>query len=498
MLLTITTTAEPATDLGYLLHKNPARVQEFSTAAGQAHVFYPEATPARCTGALLLEVDPVALVRGWRGPGGGEGFSLGQYVNDRPYAASSLLAVAMSRVFKTAMAGRCKDRPELAASELPLVLRLPAVPCRAGTGHAGGGLAGPELAEGLFGPLGWQVDARQIALDKEFPAWGESPYVNLRLTGRLRLADALNHLYVLLPVLDDAKHYWVGPDEVDKLIRAGGGWLAGHPHRDLISRRYLAHKSGLYRPAIERLADADDMLAESLDNAIPADAGLADVDCRVGEASASCGDPVLPLAEQRRGAVLAVLRSAGARRVADLGCGQGTLTAALLADPSIEHVIAADVSARALAVTERRLRLERMAERQRERITLIQTSLTYTDRRLAGLDAAVLMEVIEHLDPSRLPALQRSVFADAAPGLVIVTTPNAEYNAAYEFLAPGAMRHPDHRFEWTRTQFADWATHVAAANGYDVRFLPVGAEDQAAGPPTQMAVFTRLVRPEVR
>ncbi|MGI9005185.1 MAG: 3' terminal RNA ribose 2'-O-methyltransferase Hen1 [Streptosporangiaceae bacterium] len=508
MLLTITTTAEPgtgpATDLGFLLHKNPERVQQFETAAGQAHVFYPEATPDRCTAALLLEVDPVALVRGRHGPDGGEGFSLGQYVNDRPYAASSLLAVAMSRVFKTAMSGRCAARPQLAETALPLRLRLPALPCRGGAGRTGADPAGPDLAGRLFGPLGWQVDARPIALDEKFPDWGDSRYVDLRLAGRLRLADALNHLYVLLPVLDDAKHYWVGPDEVDKLVRAGGGWLAGQPDQDLISRRYLAHRAGLFRPALDRLAaerlaldrlaESDDAPAGSFDNAIPAGAEAGpETDAEAGKAGPGpdAPDPLVPLAEQRRGAVLAVLRAAGARRVADLGCGQGTLTAALLADQAFTHVIAGDVSARALEVTERRLRLDQMSERQRERITLVQTSLTYTDRRLGGLDAAVLMEVIEHVDPSRLPALERSVFADAAPGLLVVTTPNAEYNAAYEFLASGSMRHPDHRFEWTRAQFGGWAARVAAEHGYDLRFLPVGPEDPELGPPTQLAVFAR-------
>ncbi|HEX9066958.1 MAG TPA: 3' terminal RNA ribose 2'-O-methyltransferase Hen1 [Streptosporangiaceae bacterium] len=516
MLLTITTTAQPATDLGFLLHKNPGRAQAFETAAGQAHVFYPEATAGRCTAALLLEVDPVALVRGRRGPDGGAGFSLGQYVNDRPYAASSLLAVAMSRVFKTAMAGRCEARPDLAATALPLQIRLPALPCRAagrrtGTGQGGaapGGaalgsaaLGGPELAARLFGPLGWQVDARSISLDREFPDWGDAPYVDLRLTGTLRLADALNHLYVLLPVLDDAKHYWVGPDEVDKLVRAGGGWLAGHPDRDLISRRYLSHRAGLYRPALERLAESDDALPGTFDDAIPdnqAGDEHADADTDAGTGTAPPPDPLVPLAEQRRGAVLAVLRAAGASRVADLGCGEGALVAALLADPAFSQVIAADVSARALTVTERRLKLDRLPDRQRERISVLQTSLTYTDRRLAGLDAAVLMEVIEHIDPARLPAMERCVFAVAAPSLVVVTTPDAEYNPRYEFLAPGAMRHPDHRFEWTREQFAGWASGVAARHGYQVRFLPVGPEDPLAGAPTQMAVFSRGDRPEVR
>ena len=307
--------------------------------------------------------------------------------------------------------------------------------------------------------------------------------MDLRLAGDLRLADALNHLYVLLPVLDDGKHYWVGPDEVDKLIRAGSGWLAGHPEKALITRRYLAHRSGLYHTALARLAEVDDAEPESFDNAVD------DPDWTDDQP-----DRPVPLAEQRRGAVLAVLRAAGAHRVADLGCGEGALTAALLADPQFTEVIAADVSARALQITERRLRPDRMPEQRRERLRLYQTALTYRDERLAGLDALVLVEVVEHIDPPRLAALERTVFTDAAPGLVLVTTPNAEHNVRYEFLSPGQLRHRDHRFEWSRAEFAGWARRVAAERGYDVRFLPIGADDPEVGPPTQLAVFTRRDR----
>lgn len=485
MLLTITATARPAgeggpedaTDLGYLLHKNPSRVQQFEISAGTAHVFYPEATQARCTAALLVEIDPVALVRGRHGkPAGGEGFSLGQYVNDRPYAASSMVAVALGKVFRTAMAGRCQARPELAAAQIPLELHVPALPCRGGA----------DLAARLFEPLGWQVSVAQIPLDESVPGWGDSRYVDLRLRGQLRLADALSHLYVLLPVLDDAKHYWVSADEVDKLIRAGGGWLAGHPEKTLITRRYLAHKGSLLRSALARLAEVDDAEPESFDNAVPAD----DQDCADQEAAATAQDRRVPLAEQRRGAVLAVLRASGASRVVDLGCGEGALTAALLADQTFTTVVAADVSARALQIAARRLNLDRMAQRQRDRLQLIQSSLAYRDQRLAGFDAIVLSEVIEHVDPQRLATLERTVFTDSRPRQVLVTTPNSEHNVRFEFLPPGAMRHWDHRFEWTRAEFAAWAQRVAAERGYQVRFLPVGPDDPEVGPPTQMAVFT--------
>jgi 3' terminal RNA ribose 2'-O-methyltransferase Hen1 len=466
VLLTITTTRAPATDLGYLLHKHPDRVQEFALSAGTAHVFYPQASPERCTAALLLEVDPVGLVRDRsdRKGGGGE---LAQYVNDRPYAASSLLAVALKEAFRTALTGRCDARPGLAAEPLPLTLGVPALRCR------GGG----ALAERVFGPLGWQVETRAQPFT---PAeWGDSVYLDLRLTGELRLADALNHLYVLLPVLDDAKHYWVSNDEVDKLIRAGGDWLAGHPDKELITRRYLSHSNRLTQSALARLADADETEPDELDNAVPAEDEAAEAETKK------------PLAVQRREAILAVLRERGARRVGDLGCGAGALTRELLADARFEHVTAVDVSARALQLAARHLRLDQMPDLKRARLNIFQSSLTYRDARLAGLDAAVLMEVIEHLDPDRIGALERVVFGDAAPATVVVSTPNAEYNAHFETLPAGSLRHRDHRFEWTRAEFRAWAAGVADRHGYQARFLPVGPEDPADGPPTQLAVFEK-------
>jgi 3' terminal RNA ribose 2'-O-methyltransferase Hen1 len=457
VLVTIATTMEPATDLGFLLHKHPERVQSFPVTAGTAHVFYPEATVRRCTAALLLEVDPVALVRGSQGHAA-EAFTLGQYVNDRPYAASSMLAVALGRAFRTALAGQCNARPELVERSLPLELYVPALRCRGGS----------DLARRVFGPLGWQVGVRPVKLDPRFPDWGDSAYVELRLTGSMRLADALNHLYVLLPVLDDAKHYWVSTDEVDKLVRAGRGWLAGHPELELITTRYLAHQAGMRRTALARLAETDDATVEAIDNATDA--------------------PQIPgLAELRADAVLATLREVGARTVGDLGCGDGRLLARLLAEPAVDRVIGADVSARALAQAARRL--ERLPGRQRERAELFQSSLVYTDARLTGLDAAVLMEVIEHIDPPRLPAMARTVFGHAAPAMVVITTPNVEYNGQYPALAAGAFRHRDHRFEWDRRQFRDWAAGVAGQYGYEVRFGSVGDDHPDFGPPSQLAIF---------
>lgn len=242
MLVTVSTRHSPATDLGFLLHKHPEKAQTFPVAGGTAHVFYPVAEQDECTAALLLDVDPIGLVRGKHN----DSFALGQYVNDRPYAAGSLLAVALGSVFRTALNGRCDARPELAATPIPLQIRIPALPCRGGA----------DLAARLFEPLGWQVEATPIPLDPQVPDWGDSRYVDLRLSGNLLVSDALKHLYVLIPVLDNAKHYWVHGDEVDKLLRAGDGWLAEHPERELISNRYLAHRKSYVRSALAQLAES--------------------------------------------------------------------------------------------------------------------------------------------------------------------------------------------------------------------------------------------------
>jgi len=480
VFLTVSTTARPATDLGRLLHKHPDKVQRFDQSFGTAWVFYPEAAQERCTAALMLEVDPVRLSRAF-GRGSGDA-SLQQYVNDRPYAASSLLAVALGKVFSTARTGRCDSRPELAASALPLEIELPSVPCK----------GGPGLVEELFAPLGWTVEAEPVPLPG-FDA--DSRHVRLRLRGEARLADALNQLYVLLPVLDDAKHYWVDIGEIDKLVRFGGEWLAEHPRRGLITRRYLAHRAQYEREAVARLAEAGDATEDSLDAPIeeePPGVEAPAVEAapeRSGNESAAA-EKTEPLHRKRIAAVLEALREAGAASVIDLGCGSGKLLGKLLKDRRFTRVAGVDVSSRALDLAERRLRLDRMPERMAERLELLQGSVVYRDRRFAGYDAAVLMEVIEHIDPGRLPAVERVVFAAARPRTVVVTTPNVEYNVRYG-MDEHHLRHADHRFEWDRERFAAWASEVAERHGYRFRVTGVGGEDPEVGAPTQMGVFDR-------
>ncbi|KAF0832994.1 3' terminal RNA ribose 2'-O-methyltransferase Hen1 [Ornithinibacter aureus] len=469
--LTISTTHRPATDLGYLLHKHPDRVQQFTQSFGVATVFYPQATDERCTAALLLEIDPVRLARG-RARNLPD-FSLGQYVNDRSYAASSLFAVTLAEVFSTARIGRCASHQDLADSPIPLQIRIPVLPCR----------GGPAIAHRIFEPLGWQVVADPIALDEAFPQWGPSRYVDLTLTGTVRLADALTQLHVLLPVLDESKHYWQGPDEVDKLLRSGGDWLAGHPEAELITRRYLA-RTGYTRVALERLTELGDDSRTS--DAVEQDAAPLTSEPLTTEPQTTARTP---LNRQRHDAVLAELLDLGVSSVIDLGCGPGAFLERLVRTPSFTKVAGSDVSTGSLHQAARRLHLDTMTERQADRVELFQGALTYEDPRYAGFDAAVLMEVIEHVDPSRLPALESVVFGTASPGAVLVTTPNREYNVHYDDLT--GMRHPDHRFEWDRDEFATWCARVAATHGYAVVIRGIGDPEAATGHPTQLGVFTR-------
>jgi SAM-dependent methyltransferase len=528
MLLTITTTHQPATDLGYLLHKHPERVQSFNLSFGQAHVFYPEISEARTTAALLLDVDPVGMVRG---RGRESSYLLGHYVNDRPYVASSFMSVAISQVFGTALGGRCKDRPELVQQPIPLTAKIEVLPVRAGEG----------FVHRIFEPLGYTVEAIRHPLDEQFPEWGESPYFSVTISGTKTLSELLTHLYVLIPVFDNEKHYFVGEDELEKLLVKGSrpltvasgdgspdekpvtgqdtvqnkppaaGWLASHPEKEQITRRYLKHRSSLYREALARLVEEEQVEITDVEQEIRQEEVL---------------EKALSLNDQRHGAVLAALRASGARSVLDLGCGEGKLLRELLSDKQFEQILGMDVSVQSLQRAVQRTGYERLPPKQRERIELIHGSLIYRDNRLSGFDAAAVVEVIEHLDPPRLSSLERVLFEFARPKTVVLTTPNREYNVMWPALRVGfgepspmgqnslqraevaeqsalgglpavQFRHSDHRFEWTRQEFQDWANRVAEKHGYSVRFVPVGPVDETVGSPTQMGVFERASDPAI-
>ncbi len=244
------------------------------------------------------------------------------------------------------MSGRSKDRPELAEMAIPLTAHLPVIAAR----------GGEDLVRRLFEPLGYTVELKGSQLDDNFPEWGESPYVSLTVSETVRLQDLLTHLYVLIPVLDNEKHYWVANDEIEKLLKRGEGWLGAHPEKDLIVTRYLKRQRSLTREALSRL------LAEELPSGETEDMPSM-------EASA---ERTPSLHDQRLQTVLSVIRDTGAKRVVDLGCGEGKLLKLLLAEKQFDTILGMDVFYRTLETAKERLRLDELPERQRSRIDLSQ------------------------------------------------------------------------------------------------------------------------------
>ena len=466
MILTITYEGQNTQDLGFLLYKHPQRAQQFELSYGKAYVFYPEVSDERTTAALVLDIDPIDLARGKLGSKEG---GLFDYVNDRPYAATSFLSTAINRVYGSAMKGKCEHRPELAEKPLKLTATVTSLKDR----------GNETLAQELFEPLGYTVSVSRGKLDEKFPEWGESPYINLTISGEVKLSDLLNHLYVLIPVFDRQKHYYMNEEEIRKLLDHGDGWLAAHPAKERIVKRYFGVKKGLARKAIDRLAtgaDEDDETAEEKEAAEEAE------EEKVART---------PLNRQRLEAVKNAVLESGASSVIDLGCGGGQLTAMLLREPQIRKITACDVAARALERAEQHLNINRLPSALKDKLTLTQASLTYRDKRFEGYDCACIVEVIEHIEPMRIPAFERVVFEFARPGTVILTTPNREYNVNYEKLEEDKLRHGDHRFEWTREEFRKWTEHVCEKYGYSCEISGIGDTDEERGQPTQMGVFTR-------
>lgn len=461
MLLTITYTGQNTQDLGYLLHKNPYRPQEFELNSGKAYVFYPEVSDHITTMALLPDINPIDLAKGKQGSKDG---GLFDYVNDRPYAASSFLSTAIARIFNTAMNGRCDKKQELADSPLNLSAHIYAIQ------------GNDEFARKIFEPLGYTVRTSKNVLDEKFSEWGDSPYIDLEISGNVRLADLLNHLYVLIPVFDKQKHYFISEDEIDKLMSHGGEWLSGHPARNEIIYRYFLMKKSYAHRTIDRLLESEpveEIAEEKEEKEIP--------------------EKKISLNLQRLETVKNAVLASGAESVIDLGCGECRLTRLLLDQKQIRKVAAADVSARELEKAKTRLHYDTMNEHRRNKLTLMQASLTYRDKRFSGYDCACVIEVVEHIEPLRLSAFERNVFEFCGAKTVILTTPNREYNDNYEFIPDGQLRHNDHRFEWTREDFRKWTEYICQKFGYTVEISGIGDDDGVHGTPTQMGVFTKCV-----
>ena len=423
---------------------------------GKAYVFYPKLSDATTTCALLLDIDPIDLARGKVGNRGG---GLFDYVNDRPYVSSSFMSTAISKVFGTAMSGRSKEKQELADTPLALTAKL----------HM---LAAPnkDMIPDIFEPLGYKVKVETYQNDDKFPDWGESKYVTMTLSAKVLLRDLLNHIYTLIPVFDTHKHYYISGEEIEKLLSHGSDWLKDHPKREYIARRYLYRRRGLARHAIDRLTEEDEPEPEDSEEEVP--------------------EKKPTLNQSRLQAVLDEVLDSGASSVIDMGCGEGRLTRMLIREKQLRKVAATDVSFDTLEWAKQKLKIDRLHETVQDKLTLFQSSLTYRDKRFEGYDCACVVEVIEHMDLNRIDAFARVLFGLSKPRTVILTTPNIEYNVNYENMRENSLRHGDHRFEWSRKQFKDWAESVCDKYSYSVVIKEIGDNEEETGTPTLMGVFT--------
>ena len=454
MLMTITYNGQNTEDIGFLLHKNPNRPQKFELNFGNAYVFYPELSNERTTAALLLEINPVNLARGKEGAGN---YGLFDYVNDRPYVSSSFLSTAISKVFGTALNGRADSHQDLSDSSLDLEATITMLPCKTDT----------AMLNKIFEPLGYEVNYETFINDELFPDWGESKYVNLTIKGKQKLRDLLKHIYILVPVFDQQKHYWVGEDEVEKLLRNTGDWLADHPEKEYITSRYLKRLRPLVNKAFSMLFS--DGKEETL---------------------VEIHEEKLSLRDQRLNSVVSELKSCNAKSVIDIGCGEGNLLCLLIKEKQFEKITGTDVSVSALEKAKEKLKIDTINENLKERINIFQSSLIYKDSRYGGYDAACVIEVIEHLNLFRLGTFEKILFSYIKSRIIIITTPNKEYNHKYRNVGKEKFRHDDHRFEWTRAEFNDWAEKMAEQYGYKVKFAEIGESDEISGSATQMGVFT--------
>ena len=454
MLLEITTTHIPATDLGFLLNKHPDRLQSVELAVGKAHVFYSEARESLCTACLLLDINPVDLVR----TRGQMAFLQQHYVNDRPYTSNSFLSTAMVKAFGSAMNGTSKGKPELVDQSLPLKATV----------HSLKADCDLQYLPKLFEPLGYTLNVETLPLDERFPSWGTSRAVNIAIEKTTTLKELLSQLYVFILALDNDRHYWISQTDIEVLLRRGEGWLDQHPEKEWITRRFLKNLRTFTSQALLRLAGEEELAMEENKPKV-----------------------WVSLHEQRLQKAYEFIKQSGATSVLDLGCGEGKLLKKLIKDSQFRRIVGMDVSFSELQKAKEYLFLDTASPLMRERISLFQGSVTYKDDRMKGFDTAALVEVIEHLDEERLPAMEKVVFGNAKPKTVIVSTPNAEYNSVFERLDAEAFRHEDHRFEWTREEFTSWCNKVCTQYGYEVNIHPVGAEEESIGAPSQMAVFTK-------
>ncbi|WP_141431100.1 3' terminal RNA ribose 2'-O-methyltransferase Hen1 [Bacillus sp. 03113] len=448
MQLSVKAVGDGAKILSYLIAKNPYNLYDRDEKSNRVRLVYTVFDEKEVEVVIFVTPDPVELVRN-----SANAFDITQYINDREFAVSSLFCTNIRKALGTALNGKPKEEYQKWVNH-PFELHM-------NFGPVASHLSDENIVE-LLHPLGYIVEIERGETNYSFELKQRSSSRFIHLKGQQTIQQALRHLFILIPVIDNYKHYFIDEHEIEKLVRYGEGWLDSHPLREYIIKQSLRFSE--------------------LINQFPS---LAKKDDEEEHSSA----PKVRLNELRYQAVVEKIKSLSQRAsIVDFGSGEGKLSVRLSNIPDVKEVLAVEPSetAQLRAIQ----RFEKASYNQTHvSPTPILGSLFYYDERLLNKDVMILCEVIEHIDEYRLPNIMKTIFREYQPKTLIVTTPNREYNEVYAM--DEIVRHSDHRFEWTRQEFKSkcetWIKNVL----YSMEFEGIGLEHEEYGHPTQMCTFVR-------
>ncbi|MCK1992095.1 3' terminal RNA ribose 2'-O-methyltransferase Hen1 [Peribacillus muralis] len=447
MQLTINASGNNVKAISYLLSKNPNNLYERKHKGHVVRLFYSTFTETEMEATIFVTPDPIELVKNTA-----NSYDITHYINDREFAVSSIFCSLIRSALGTALNGQPKEEHAEWVNH-PFSFQFD-------FGPVVSTLSDNQLRE-LFEPIGYEVSITRPDIQYSFDMKDRSSTRTVSLKGLKTLQEGLRHLFVLIPVIDNYKHYYIDEKEIDKLERYGEGWLDDHPMRDFIYRQSLRFKE----------------VYSIVENKKP-------------EMKKDDKESKVRLNDLRYEKIFDTVSQMHPSSVVDFGSGEGKLSVRLGFIEGVKEILAVEPSQSA---TLKALgRFDKVKDKEKFVIPKpLWGSLFYYDEELKNKDVIILCEVIEHIDEHRLPKVMDTILQDYQPRALILTTPNREYNEVYDM--EDALRHNDHRFEWTRAEFQQWCTARNHDDSYDLRFEGIGEEHVTQGCPTQMCVFERKV-----
>ncbi|MGE6488602.1 3' terminal RNA ribose 2'-O-methyltransferase Hen1 [Paenisporosarcina sp. NPDC076898] len=445
MQLSIQASGDNVQAISYLLSKNPNNLYERNHKGHLVRLFYSKFTETELEVTIFVTPDPIELVKN-----NSNSYDITHYINDREFAVSSIFCSFIRSALGTALNGQPKEEHLMWVNH-PFSFNFEFGPVVSSLSD--------EKLMNLFEPIGYEVTINRPEIEYSFPIKTKSSARYLSIKGMKTLQEGLRHLFVLIPVIDNYKHYFIDEKEIEKLERYGEGWLDQHPLRDLIYRQALRFKE-IY--SLVENSSKDEKKVEPVKK--------------------------VRLNELRYEKIVNTVSQMKPRSVIDFGSGEGKLSVQLGFVEGITEILAVEPSeAASLKALER---FNKVKNKEKFVIPeLLWGSLFYYDERLKDKDVIILCEVIEHIDETRLPKAMDTLLDDYQPPALIITTPNREYNELYDM--EEHLRHNDHRFEWTRAEFRQWCTERNHSNDYELQFDGIGEEHASHGFPTQMCIFKR-------